>query len=65
CISKIGDVLFDFTNNSFLSDISPNSLKLVGLYQITENLIAVIFNLFGGVIADQFRRKKLSLSQIY
>ncbi|MDK8316513.1 MAG: MFS transporter [Staphylococcus simulans] len=59
CISKIGDVLFDFTNNSFLSDISPNSLKLVGLYQITENLIAVIFNLFGGVIADQFRRKKI------
>ncbi|MET3192570.1 UNVERIFIED_ORG: arginine decarboxylase-like protein [Streptococcus infantarius] len=32
-----------------------NSMVLVGVYQALENIMGVLFNLFGGVIADRFR----------
>lgn len=58
-ISKIGDLLFDYANNTFLAGLNINSMVLVGIYQSLENIVGVIFNLFGGVIADRFRRKKI------
>ena len=51
--------MFDFANNTFLSSVNVKSLMLVGIYQTLENIISVIFNLFGGVIADRFRWKKI------
>lgn len=58
-ISKVGDVLFDYVNNSFLASMNAKSMVLVGIYQSMENIIGALFNLFGGVIADRFRRKKI------
>lgn len=58
-ISRIGDVLFDYANNTFLASLNLHSLSLVGIYQTLESVMGVIFNLFGGVIADRFRRKKI------
>ena len=58
-ISKIGDTLFDYVNNSFLASMNVNSMVLVGVYQALENVIGALFNLFGGVIVDRFRRKKI------
>lgn len=58
-ISKIGDTLFDYVNNSFLASMNVKSMVLVGVYQALENVIGAPFNLFGGVIADRFRRKKI------
>ncbi|MFH0357058.1 MFS transporter [Streptococcus sp. P25B114] len=61
-ISLVGDVLFDFANNTFLANIAPNSLSLVAMYQAIERVIAVIFNMFGGVFADLSHRKKIIIS---
>lgn len=58
-ISKIGDIMFDFANNTFLAGLNPTSLSLVAIYQSLEKVIGVLFNLFGGVIADSFKRKKI------
>lgn len=58
-ISRIGDIMFDFANNTFLAGLSPTSLSLVAIYQSLESVIGVLFNLFGGVIADSFNRKKI------
>lgn len=58
-ISRIGDIMFDFANNTFLASINPTSLSLVAIYQSLESVIGVLFNLFGGVIADNFKRKKI------
>ncbi|MDS5427747.1 MFS transporter [Streptococcus pneumoniae] len=58
-ISRIGDIMFDFANNTFLAGLSPTSLSLVAIYQSLESVIGVLFNLFGGVIADSFKRKKI------
>lgn len=57
-ISRIGDIMFDFANNTFLTSVSPNSLYLIGAYQILENIISIIFNLVGGVIEDSFKKIK-------
>ncbi|HGY9738364.1 TPA: MFS transporter, partial [Streptococcus pneumoniae] len=58
-ISRIGDIMFDFANNTFLAGLNPTSLSLVAVYQSLESVIGVLFNLFGGVIADSFKRKKI------
>ncbi|WP_247934227.1 MFS transporter [Streptococcus anginosus] len=58
-ISEIGNVLFDFANNTFLVGINPTTFSLVAVYQSSESVIGILFNLFGGVIADTFRRKKI------
>lgn len=58
-ISRIGDIMFDFANNTFLSGLNPTTLSLVAIYQSLESLIGILFNLFGGVIADSFNRKKI------
>lgn len=50
--------MFDFANNTFLAGLNPASLSLVAVYQSLESVIGVLFNLFGGVIADSFKRKK-------
>ncbi len=51
--------MFDFANNTFLAGLNPASLSLVAIYQSLESVIGVLFNLFGGVIADSFNRKKI------
>lgn len=51
--------MFDFANNTFLAGLNPTSLSLVAIYQSLEKVIGVLFNLFGGVIADSFKRKKI------
>ena len=58
-VSKIGDIMFDFANNTFLAGLNPTSLSLVAIYQSLEKVIGVLFNLLGGVIADSFKRKKI------
>ena len=58
-ISIMGDIMFDFANNTFLASINPASMSLVAIYQSLESVIGVLFNLFGGVIADSFKRKKI------
>ena len=58
-ISKIGDIMFDFANNTFLAGLNPASLSLVAVYQSLESVIGILFNLFGGVFADSFKRKKI------
>ncbi|MGT2715826.1 MFS transporter [Streptococcus respiraculi] len=62
CISKIGDIMFDFANNTFLAGLNPTSLSMVAIYQSLESMIGVLFNLFGGVIADSFKRKKIIIT---
>lgn len=38
-ISEIGNVLFDFANNTFLAGINPTTFSLVAVYQASESMI--------------------------
>ncbi|MTV58763.1 macrolide ABC transporter permease, partial [Streptococcus pneumoniae] len=38
-ISRIGDIMFDFDNNTFLAGLNPTSLSVVSIYQSLESMI--------------------------
>ncbi len=40
-IYRIGDVMFDFANNTFLAGLNPASLSLVAVYQSLESVIGI------------------------
>lgn len=61
-ISRIGDIMFDFANNTFLAGLNPTSLSLVAIYQSLESVVGVLFSLLGGAIADSFKRKKIIIT---
>lgn len=61
-VSRIGDIMFDFANNTFLASLNPTSLSLVAVYQLLESVVGILFNLFGGVLADSLKRKKIIIS---
>lgn len=56
--SKIGNIIFDYANVMFLANKSGSSMSLVAFYQASEAVISIFLNLFGGVIADNYNRKK-------
>ncbi|URZ87106.1 MFS transporter [Floricoccus penangensis] len=58
-ISRFGNIVFDYSNVTYIASKSNGSLAFVGIYQASESIISIIFNLFGGVIADRFNRKKI------
>ena len=51
--------MFDFANNTFLAGLIQHLYRWLPIYQSLEKVIGVLFNLFGGVIADSFKRKKI------
>lgn len=58
-ISTFGNIVFDYANNQFLVSLNPASVGLVGIYQASEKIVGIFFNLFGGVVADHFQRRKV------
>lgn len=60
-VNKLGDVLYDYGNSSWIASMGSFGQKMLGIYQSVEVLIAIILNPFGGAIADRFRRRKILL----
>ncbi len=57
--SKIGDIVFDYVNNVVLVQAFTNSSWVLALYQSSQTIINVLFNLVGGAIADSGKRKRI------
>ncbi len=60
--SKIGNLIFDYANIISIVSINRTNPFLIALYQSSETIIAVLFNMFGGAVADGNNRKKLLVS---
>lgn len=58
-ISNIGDNFFDFSNNTWIASLGAKGQKILTIYQITESITGIVLNVFGGVFADNYNRKKL------
>ena len=61
-VSKFGNVFYYFTLNWWIAKVT-NNLRLLGYIGVASTLPLIIFNLFGGIIADRFNKKKLTLVQ--
>lgn len=57
--SKIGDIVFDYVNNVVIVQTFASSSWVLALYQSSQNIINILFNLIGGAIADVGNRKKI------
>lgn len=57
--SHIGNIIFDYANSISIVNLNKTNALLLAIYQSSETIIAVLFNLFGGAVADGNNRKKL------
>lgn len=57
--SKIGDIVFDYVNSVMIVSAFSNSTWVLALYQSSQTLINILFNLIGGAIADLGQRKRI------
>ena len=58
-IDKIGNMLYDYGNSIWLASMGTVGKTVLGIYQISELVTAILANPFGGVISDRFSRRKI------
>ena len=58
-ISKIGSIIFDYTNSVVLVSLNTKSSLLIAVYQSLQTVIGAIVNNIGGVISDRNNQKKV------
>ena len=57
--SKVGNAVFDYANKMILVSVFASRPLLMSLYQSSETMIGIVFNLFAGAFADKVNRKKI------
>lgn len=57
--STIGNIIFDYANNTFIIKNSIGKVMYLSVYQSLDTITGVIFNLIGGVYSDKYDRKKI------
>lgn len=61
-IDKIGNMLYDYGNSVWLASMGTVGKTVLGIYQISELVTAILANPFGGVISDRFSRRKILMA---
>lgn len=61
-ITKIGNMLYDYGNSVWLASMGTVGKTVLGIYQISELVTAILANPFGGVISDRFSRRKILMT---
>lgn len=57
--SKIGNIIFDYANSISIVGIFTSKPWILALYQSSETIIQIVFNLIGGAKADKGNRKRI------
>lgn len=57
--SKIGDKVFDYVNSVVIVAAFTDSAWVLALYQSSQTLINILFNLVGGAVADAGKRRRV------
>lgn len=57
--NNFGNQIYDYANKLIIASLSKESSYFMGLYQSSESISGILFNLIGGVVADQKDRKKI------
>ena len=58
-INRMGNMLYDYGNSVWLASMGTVGKTVLGIYQISELVTAILANPFGGVISDRFSRRKI------
>ena len=57
--SRLGNSVFDYANQMIISQLFIQTPFYLGIYQSSEQIVGIIFNLFAGAFADSHKRKKM------
>lgn len=57
-LNEFGNTIYDYANKLVIASSGSKSNYYMRLYQFSEIIIQLLFNLFGGVFADSKNRKK-------
>lgn len=57
--SKIGNIVFDYANSVSIVSLFRHNPVVLAVYQSSETIIQIIFNLIGGAKADNGNRKRI------
>lgn len=57
--SKFGNIVFDYANSVSIVSVFSGKPWVLALYQSSETIIQIVFNLIGGAKADKGSRKKI------
>ena len=57
--SKIGNIIFDYANSISIVGAFSGKPWILAIYQSSETIIQIVFNLIGGAKADTGNRKKI------
>lgn len=57
--THIGNIVFDYANSVKIVQLFTNRPYILAIYQSSETLIQIVFNLLGGVAADSRNKKKI------
>lgn len=57
--SNAGNRVFDYANSILILSLGAKATKLMAAYQSTETVISILFNIFGGAMADGTSKKKI------
>lgn len=57
--SKLGNIVFDYANSVSIVGAFSHTPWVLALYQSSETVIQILFNLIGGAKADSGSRKKM------
>ncbi|MDY3103927.1 MAG: MFS transporter [Prevotella sp.] len=60
--SKLGNIVFDYANSVQLVSMFQKKSIILAIYQSTESIISIIFNLIGGAVADKGSKKRILIS---
>lgn len=60
-VNKIGNVIYDYGNSSWIAGLGVVGQKYLGYYQLVDSLIALFLNPIGGAIADRYKRRQILL----
>lgn len=58
-VSKLGNIVFDYANNVWISHYSGFGPIALAIYQSSDTIVNIILNCIGGVISDRKSRKKI------
>ena len=61
-LDQVGNVTYDYANSVWIASMGIIGHKYLGIYQISETIISIIFNPIAGAIADRTNRKKILLA---
>ncbi|WP_412989881.1 MFS transporter [Pediococcus siamensis] len=57
--NNFGNTIYDYANKLVITGLGSQASYFMGIYQMSETIVGIIFDILGGITADQKNRKQI------